>query len=197
LHVPVKFMLLAIRNSESENLTATLNHAESDSFVLAACAGNNLLAARAMHIPRLAADEGFVNFDFASKFGSRLVLHGFANPMQHEPCGLLRQSEVSRDLVAADSVFAIRHKPHGREPFAQRDRRFIENRADFNRELFPAFRGAALPDAASLEEHRFLRFAVRALYPFGPAFRREVGQRIVGIVEINNRFGQCFGAFHV
>jgi hypothetical protein len=197
LHVLVKFMLLAVRNGESKNLATALYHTESDSFVLAASARNNLFTARPVHVARFSADEGFINFDFARKLRGVLVLHRFANPMKHKPRSLLGQSEVSRDLVTRDPVLAVRDKPHSREPFAQRNRRFVKDSADFNRELFSAFRRAALPDTASLEEHGFLGLTVRALHPFGPALRREVVQRVVGIVEINNRFGQCFGAFHV
>jgi hypothetical protein len=196
LNVLVKFMLPAIRNSEGEDLAAALHHSQSDGLILAPRAGNNLLTACAVHIARFAADERFIYFDFARQFRSGLILHRFANAVKHEPSGLLGQSEVARDFVAAHTILAVGNKPHSREPLAQRDRRFIEDRTDFNGELFPAFRSAALPNSARLEEHRFLCLAVRALQAIGPALARKIVQSVVGIVEVNNRFGQCFGAFH-
>lgn len=45
---------------------------------------------RCMHVARLAADVGFVHFDFAAKVSSReIVLHCEANPTQHKPRRLL------------------------------------------------------------------------------------------------------------
>lgn len=196
LHMLVKFLLAAIRNGESADLPATFNHSKCDGLILAASAGNDLLTTCAVHVPRFATNERFINFHFASQLRSSLVLHGFANPMEHEPCGLLSQAEVSRDLVTADAILAVRHEPHGREPLTQWNRRLIEYSADFDRKLFPAFRRAALPNPTSLEEHGFLGCAVRTLHAIGPAFARKIVQSVVRIVEVNNRFGQCFGAFH-
>jgi hypothetical protein len=192
----LKVFLLAGPYVPYYDLAAALHHSERDFLTLRAASSNDALTFRLMHITRLAADEGLVNFDLTGQLRSVLVLHSFANTVEHEPCSLLGQAKVSRNLIATHAVLAVRHQPHGREPLAQRDRRFIEDRADFNGELLPAFRRAALPDPASLEEHRFLGRAVRTLDTLGPALRREIVQRIVRIVEINNRFGQCFGAFH-
>jgi hypothetical protein len=127
----------------------------------------------------------------------RLVLHCFTNPVKHEPSRLLSQAEIAGDFVAAHAVLAVRDKSHRREPFAQRDGRLVEDRADLDGKLFPAFCGAALPDSASFEEHRFPGFAVRAGYTLGPTLARKVVQSIVRIVKVNNRFGHCFGGFDV
>jgi hypothetical protein len=196
LHMLVEFVLSTVRDSESKDLAAALHHTKGDGFILTASACDGTFPAFAMHVAGFPADEGFVNLNLTGQLRSRLVLHSFADTVKHEPSGLLGQTKVSRDLVARNAILAVGNEPHGGEPLAQRDGRLIENRADLHRELLPAFRGAALPNSASLKEHRFLGRAVRALYAFGPALARKVVQSVVGIIEVNNRFGQCFGAFH-
>lgn len=61
LDVLVEFMLPASRDCERSDLPATFHHSQSDSFVLAASAGNDLLTARPMHVAGLAAYKRFVN----------------------------------------------------------------------------------------------------------------------------------------
>ena len=43
---------------------------------------------RLVHVPGLAADEGFVYFDLAAELVEALALHREANPVEHEPRGL-------------------------------------------------------------------------------------------------------------
>jgi hypothetical protein len=43
-----------------------------------------------MHVPRFAADEGFVHLDFASEHSTgEVILHGKPNPVEHEPSSFL------------------------------------------------------------------------------------------------------------
>jgi hypothetical protein len=58
--------------------------------------------------------------------------------MQHEPCGLLRDTQRPANLMTTDTVFAIRHTPHTDEPFIEAKWRLLENGADFVRKLLAA-----------------------------------------------------------
>lgn len=187
--VAMQFMLTARRNSEGTYLPAALNHSKRNGFILAARSGNDFRAARAMHISGLASDETLINFDFARQLGSIFILHGFADTVQQEPRRLLRHAEIAGHLTGTHTVLAVGDHPHGGKPFAQRDRRFVKDRTDFDRELFATFRRTALPDPASFKEHWLFGFAVRAGDAIRPTLARKVVQSVVGIVEVNNRFG--------
>jgi hypothetical protein len=192
----LKITFLARVNVTGNDFATTLHHSEHDLFALRTAPANCLFPFVLVHVPRLAADERFVNLNLTGQLRGGLILHRFADSLKHKPRGLLGQSKIAGDFVRRDSVLAIRDQPHCRKPLVQGDGRFVQERTHLDRELFPAFRGAALPDTASLQEHRFLGPAVRALNSIGPTLRRKVLQRIVRVVEMDNRFGQCFRGFH-
>jgi hypothetical protein len=75
-----------------------------------------------VHVPGLAADERFVHFDFAIDLVEGFSLHRKANAVEHEPRGLLRHTERTMDLVAADPVLRASNHPHGRKPLVQAER---------------------------------------------------------------------------
>src|SRR5439155_2093351 len=100
-----------------------------------------------VHVPRFAADEGFVDFDRARDLLEALVLDGEPQPMQHEPRGLLRHVDVAGDFVAADAVLAVDEHPQRRQPLVQADRAVLENRPDLHGELL--FAAPAFPQRAS------------------------------------------------
>src|SRR5580698_5292898 len=89
--------VLAISNDSRLNSSATLKC--SDYYRLAVTALHSdtvteTAALRLVHVPRLAPDECFVNLNCAAELAARiLVLHPQANPMQHEPSSLLRDSQ--------------------------------------------------------------------------------------------------------
>jgi hypothetical protein len=194
--VRVKFMLAPRRHSERANVAAALHHTQSDSFVRPTSASNNALSFRAVHVAGSATDETLIDFNLTAKLRGSLVLHSFTNSVEHEPRGLLRHADVLGDFATTDAVLAIGNHPHGHEPLFERDRGFVQHRAHLDRELLPAFGSAALPDSATRQEHRFPGSAVRALDPVRPSLPREILQRVVKIVEVNNRFSQCFRGIH-
>ena len=63
----LQFMLLAIRYDCRANLAAALQDSHHFGFVAAASAGDDPLPFVLVHVPRLAADEGFIYLDFAAK----------------------------------------------------------------------------------------------------------------------------------
>jgi hypothetical protein len=195
-NLAMEFMLPPVRNGKGADVSAALYHSKGDSFVFPARTGDYLRSALRVHIAGLATDERFVNLDFTLQLGCGFVLHGFTNPMEHEPRRLLSQSEITGDLATANTIPAVGNQPHGGKPLVETDGRFIQYRSNLNGELFPARGRFALPDTAGLEEHRFLGPAVGALRSVRPTLRREVPERVVGISEVNNRFSQCLRGVH-
>src|SRR6266496_2005717 len=60
---------------------------------LASVPRTKILALAHVHVPRLAADVGFVNLNFAGQFAKRSVLHGLADSVKHKPCALLSHAK--------------------------------------------------------------------------------------------------------
>ncbi len=54
-----------------------------------------------VHVARLAADERFVDFDFAAQLAAGLALHRQANAVKHEPRGLLGDPSGAVNFVAS------------------------------------------------------------------------------------------------
>ena len=63
-----------------------------------------------------------------TKFESKVFwFQGDSQPMEHEPCCLLRDSQSAMEFPARDAIFAANEHPHGRQPFLERDRRILKN----------------------------------------------------------------------
>jgi len=58
--------------------------------------------------------------------------------MEHEPCGLLSDSERPVNLIGANAVLAVDQHPESAKPLVERERAILENRSDLNRELASA-----------------------------------------------------------
>ena len=101
-----------------------------------------------MHVARSAADESFIRFNSAREFLNRALLHRQANPMQHEPSGLLRNANRTAQLVRTDSVFRIGNQPKGGQPLIQRDRRILQNGSDLDGKLLLFVLRLAFPNLA-------------------------------------------------
>src|SRR2546426_6560924 len=102
-------------NYTGADLSATFQDTHNRSLVFRASTSDTALALANVHVPSLAADEGFVYFYFAAvsaQLGAEeLILHCKANPLQHEPSGLLAHLDVTRNLVATHAVLAIGQHP--------------------------------------------------------------------------------------
>src|ERR1700722_9790304 len=192
----VQFMLTARWDRESAHLATTFHHSESDGFILSSLTGNDTCAALAVHVSRFAADKGLIDLYLATQLCGGLVLHDFADAVQHEPSGLLGDTQVAGDLTSTNTIAAVGYQPHSSEPLIQTDRRLIENGAYLDGELLAALSGATLPNATACKKHRFLCGAVRTLHTVRPTLRRKIVQRVVCIREVNNRFSQCFRSVH-
>src|SRR5208282_2010820 len=177
------------RNDSGANLAAlALVDSHDGGFIFSASASDAALAFRDVHVPSLAADEGFVYFDFAAEFGAEeIILHDKPDAMEHKPCRLLSHFHVSRNLVAADSVFAVGNEPSCHEPFVERDWRIFHHSADLDGELALCMVLGASPSAALLAKFHSLAAASRAdNFTVRPAPNRQIVNAVVRVGEVNN-----------
>lgn len=153
-----------------------------------------------MHVPRLATDKGFVDFNFAPKLAAEsFVLHSKPDSVQHEPCGLLGNAECPVDLPGGNTVLAIGEEPNAWEPFVQAKWGILEDGPDFNGKLAFGMPVAALPAHLVFEEPDLCRSACRTNNAIRPALRHHVVQAILGISEVNDCIPKTFwlSGFHV
>src|SRR5437016_3157745 len=65
-----------------------------------------------VHVARLAADEGFINLDFAAETAtSQFILHRQPHAVKHEPRGFLGNAHCTVDLPRTDAVLGVGEKP--------------------------------------------------------------------------------------
>jgi len=144
-------------DSASNNLAFALDGADDRHLPGAETATASAAALTDMPVLRLAADEGFVNLDDAvERHVERFGLRRIAEPMQHEPCGLLRNPEIAGELRTGDAFLVAGNQPDRDEPLAQGELRIGEDRADFDGEPLPAILA-------------FVGTAVREVVDFGAA----------------------------
>ena len=188
--------LFAIRYDRGANLPAALQDAHDSSLVLGASSGNPALALTQVHVSRLAADERFVYFDFASEFASKeIILDSKPKALQHEPCRLLSDTQSAVNLHTGDAVLAIDQQPKSSHPLIESERRILKNCSQFQCELFLAF--VAKPDAASLNK-RVLGLAATGAnnLAIGPAEFLCVLESAVWIGEVNDGFLESVRRVH-
>jgi hypothetical protein len=194
----LKFFLTASLNVVNNNLPATLNHSEHNFFPVRPATLNFFYSLALVHVPRLAADKGFIDFDFASELVKTLVLHCQTNPVKHEPRGLLGDAEPAMDLIGRDSVLATDEHPCCAEPLLKRNRRVLEDRISLEREGRTEMSGIALPNTCLREPSKFFGpaswasdFAVRP-----PQFNHEL-TAMLEVREPQNRVSESVWRFHV
>jgi len=194
--VRLNIALTSRGNDCSPHFATPLDHAHNDCFILRAGAGDFLPALVGVHIAGLAADEGFIRFDLARELVECASVHRMTNPVEHEPCRLLRNVDVARDFIRANAVLAVGNQEHRAEPLVEADWRVFEDRPDLDGELFFAIQ--ALPHQPCVEERGALALAARAdCNAIVPAERREelnAGERIR---EKLDGFHQGCGHFHI
>jgi hypothetical protein len=98
-----------------------------------------------VHVASLPANEGLIRFDRARHLAESAFLHREANPMVHEPRGLLGDAKPAMKLVTADSVLATNNQPRGGKPLLKRDGRVFKNGSGLQRKRRALMLGVALP----------------------------------------------------
>jgi len=196
LNFGLKRRLLAVWNDCSANLTAALQNAHNRSLVLAARASDAPLPLADVHVPGLAADERLIGLNFAGELIGEVVVHCLTNPMQHEPCRLLSDTQRPGNFAGANAIFAIADHPECAHPLIQAERGILEDRSHLQRELLLA--SLAEPDATSLDKRMLCAVAARASYhPIWPAKIQSVLKAAVCIREVNDCVLKCLRRVHV
>ena len=103
-----------------------------------------------MHVPRFAADKGFIHFDRALHLANASLLERVPDAVKHEPSRSLRHSNIAAKFVTTDSVFAVDQQPEGDHPLVHSKRAILENGSDLHGELLLA--GFTEPETASRDE---------------------------------------------
>ena len=92
--------------------------------------------------------------------------------MHHEPCGLLCDADIARELSAGNSLLVAGDQPNGDEPFAERQLGILKDRSNLDREPLPAV--TALVGLIVREVVDFRSVAIGAERTVCPADRAEM-----------------------
>jgi len=88
-----------------------------------------------MFVAFLATDEAFVQFDDATEFRQLWPTAGFPKPMEHEPCRLLSDAYLLRQLQRRDALACGHEQVHRIEPLVQGNVAALKDRACADREI--------------------------------------------------------------
>src|SRR3970282_2019916 len=101
-----------------------------------------------------------------------------AQSVEHEPCGLLSDTEVFCDFVGTDSILTINQHPHCDKPLVEADWRILKDSPNLDRELVFCMAGLALPSVLISEKYHVFAPASGALDAIGPAQPNHVGEAV-------------------
>jgi hypothetical protein len=107
--------------------------------------------------------------------------------MEHEPCRLLRDADVPRNLARADTVLAVDEQPERGQPLVQAERRILKDRPGLQRELWAGMLHVALPAAHAGEPDHMLGATDRTRHlAVRPAEFREKLAAVLEISEVED-----------
>ena len=138
-----------------------------------------------VHIANLAANEGFIDFDFAVQLAAiETILHGQSDTLEHEPCSLLTHSDSAMEFLGTKPVLAIGKLPHGEQPLVQADCRVLKDGPDLDGELSLGMPSFALPKVPGRQETNLVRPAAWTNnLAVLPAPIREVAMQFFGLAK--------------
>ena len=156
-----------------------------------------IFSRRFLACPCLAANEGFIGFNFSRQLAFAFVLHRQPDTVEHEPSCFLGNAESPVDFVGADTVLAVGYHPDRGQPFVEANGRILEDGPYLHRELRFGVSSLALPDTPGSDEANLTRAASWTHDAIGPPSSDQVVQAVVRVGEVEDRFlkGQWF-LFH-
>jgi len=189
----LKGLYRPVLNYGRSNFAAALEHSHHDGLF-----ERVVFPLGSVHVAGLTANEGLVYFDVTGQFAASFALMRLSDPVEHEPRGLLTDSERPVKLPGRDTILGVGEEPHSREPFVQRERRVFKDGSGLDRELTFGVMATALPALMLRHETDTLTSTGRADNAFRPALRCEVVQAVVRIGVIDDGFLKSGGrlAFH-
>lgn len=154
-----------------------------------------------VHVLSESTDEGFVGLKFRvrpthlPRKTERTVVQGFAEPLKHEPCRLLRNSDRAVNLHAGHTVLAVNKHPERRHPLVHANRGILKNSVHFDGELLVT--SPAKPDAASLDKVVFVGATARTRnLAIRPPKANGIVKGPLRITEVNDGFLKGARCFH-
>lgn len=177
-HFTVKHSPFGSLDNHSANFAVSLKQTHDSN--LASVSRAKVSAFAHVHVSSLAANVGFVNFDFAAQFVERSGLHRLADSVQNKPCALLSHAKRARQFAGTNAVLRVGNEPDRSHPSIEADRRIFHDAANLDAKLF--LTGFAFPKAAGRKIRDFAAFAVRALNAVRPA---KLHQEIRGVFRVS------------
>jgi hypothetical protein len=108
--------------------------------------------------------------------------------MHHKPCGFLGNSEIAGNLIAADSILAVRNHPKSDEPLIQTNGAILKDGSDFDGKFALSMMGTAFPSPPFGAETHAFGTAIRTEYTTRPACGRHLSQAVLGVGVEDHRF---------
>ena len=112
--------------------------------------------------------------------------------MEHEPCGLLRDANILRQLARADALLVRGHQKDSHEPLAQPDLAILENRAVADRKLLQALEALMRVVLERLGLADYATVRAYGLVRIGPAKGAEVIDAGILVREGSGHVGEAF-----
>jgi hypothetical protein len=186
----LKGIAINAASGTSNNIAAALDSADDWRLSGTNTASSLSLASLAdMPVLRLAADECFVNLnDATERRVERFDLRGVAEPMEHEPRGLLRDTKIASELRAGDALLVTSDQPDSDEPLPQWQLGIFENSTDLDGETLPTV--TALVSAIIREIVNFGAATVWAERTLRPTDRAEMPDAGLLVRERCGQFGK-------
>jgi hypothetical protein len=196
-------VLAASRDDGSANFAAALQNSHDGGLIFDSTGGGDSpFVLVPVHESGSATNESFVRFDLSTaptEFGTGIVLHGEANPVEHEPRGFLSNAKSASYFVGTHTVLAVRNHPHGDEPLIEGQSGILKDGANLHAELFLGVFLFAFPHPASGDKTHVSPATSGAGNAIGPSPRNHELETVVGVGEINDGLleGLWFGAHGV
>src|SRR5712691_9696156 len=106
----LNILLAPGRNRRCPDFPTTFENGSHYSLALESSGGDAALPLAQVHVPRLAADESFIGFDFdagATEFIERASLGRQSDTVKHEPCGFLSDAKCAAHFIGTDTVLRV------------------------------------------------------------------------------------------
>lgn len=134
-HVDLQGVVVGAGDDICSDFPAPFQQPLDDGLANGTTALNTLLPLDLVHVGRLASDECFIDFNFASHLAKTLGAHGQSHAVQHEPSRLLGHPDGSGELATTNAVLGVGYAPNRYEPLIERQRRIFKYRIDLDGKL--------------------------------------------------------------
>ncbi len=122
-------------NNLSHNIALSFKNTEDRNLINVAV---NDLSFRGVFIPFFTANKCLVNLNSSGdRFIKRFSFNSVSNPVQHKPCSLLSDVNISTQLKRRNTFFMCSEYINSHKPFLQRQSGIFKYSSDLYSKLFP------------------------------------------------------------